>query len=779
MTRPALPGALTGTTPLRLAACSSLALLALAPAALGQTAPPPSTQTAEAPALEEIIVTATRRAESVQDVPYNISVLGGGDVERLGLTDISELARVTPGLTLIDAGPRSVSSTIIRGLSVDPLRTPDTEDNGTVATYINETPLLIQPKLIDVARVEVLRGPQGTLYGSGSLGGAIRYILNNPDLDETGGSAKVRLYSVKESGSLSYEGTAVANVPLIEDKLAFRVALNYLDDSGFVDSPLVIGGGKKDVDDEQRFTTRASATFVPVEWLSLTGSFYYDQSQAGGRTGVNPGFRPNPNRDANNDRPRNQPQVTLGKYDIGSRYEEPADARYRIWALEAKAELGFADLVSSSSYIKQQDNGQRDQTDLLLGFDYGYEDYPDFSAFTREDDDLRIFVQEVRLVSTTDGPLQYVVGGYLTDEKLESISREFVPGFPQFAGINRPDALEYFEFAPSKDKERALFGEVTYNITDAWQVTGGARWFNLKQDREFCLAFPLIDGSAPDEVALECEAGDSDIKDSIFKVNTSYNITEDVMGYFTWSQGFRRGGANSIPVGGQVNIDPRDRFFNPDTVDNYEGGIRSTWLDNRLLFNAALFYIDWKDIQVATRTQTGSIPITANAGSARSKGLEIETRFAATDELTIGGGYAFVDAELTEDTVTRNGTFRDGTRLPGSPRHAFNLSLDYEQALGDVGVLTWHLDGNYSSGITTAAITENNPDFDTFGSYTLVNASVTLDREDGWSAKLFARNIFDTYEYIGQRGPAAYGEQGRFFLIPRPRTIGIEIGKTF
>jgi len=753
---------------------SAVALAALMPGSAGAQDSAPTA----AFALEEIVVTATRRSESVQDVPYNISVLGGGDVDRLGLRDIGDLARVTPGLTLIDAGPRSVSSTIIRGLSVDPLRTPDTEDNGTVATYLNETPLLIQPKLIDVARVEVLRGPQGTLYGSGSIGGAIRYILNNPDLDEVGGSAGVDLYQIKEADSLSKEVTAVVNVPLVTGKAALRVAANYLDDSGFVDYPLVIAGAEEDADSEERQTARISLGLAPTGWLDLTGSFYFDFAKAGGRTGANPGFRPDPARNDVADRPVGQPQVTLGKYDLASRYVEPFESRNRIYALEAKADIGFAEIVSSTSYIKSQDNGQRDQTDLLLGFEYGYEDYPEFSAFTREDDDLEIFVQEVRLVSAGEGPLQYVVGAYFTDEDLLSLSREFVPGFPDFIGVDRPDALEYYEQAISSDKERALFGEVTYRLTEAWQVTGGARWFNLKQDREFCLAFPLIDGSAPTEIAPDCEEGNSDIKDSIFKLNTSYDVTDDAMVYATWSQGFRRGGANSVPVGGQVEIDPNERFFNPDTVDNYEAGLRSTWLDGRAVLNTALFYIDWNDIQVASRTAEGSIPITTNAGGARSKGLEIEGRFAATEELTLFGGYAYIDAELTRTTPTRGGTFEEGTRLPGSPKHAFSLGLDYEHAIA-WGTVNWHVDGNYSSGITTAAIVEDNPDFDTFGGYTLVNAAVSLSRDDGWTARLYARNLFDEYAYLGQRGPAAYGDQGRFYLIPRPRTVGLEIGKSF
>ncbi|HYE49205.1 MAG TPA: TonB-dependent receptor [Azospirillaceae bacterium] len=734
----------------RFALCSTAALLGLAGAA--------SAQEADTFALEEIIVTATRRAENIQDVPYNISVVGGADVARMGMEDISDIARATPGLTLIDAGPRNINATIIRGLSVDALSSPEFANNGTVASYINDTPVLTQPKLIDINRVELLRGPQGTLYGSGSLGGAIRYIVNNPDLDDTRGSAKVRLFQLEESDGLSYEAFGVVNVPIIENKLAARLAVNYLDDNGFVDYPLILTGPQKDVDHEKRLTTRGSVTFVPHERVELTGSFFFDKLDAGGRTAVNPDF-------------------TGDDYSLGLRYEEPLKARDRLWALEAKIDLDVVDLVSSSSYVKQQSAGQRDQTDLLLGFEYGYEDYPEFSAFTREETDFEAFVQELRVVSKHDGPIQYVAGAYYTDEDARDISKEFVPGFPAFAGIDRPDELEYFSDDTESNKESALFGELTYNVTDAWQVTGGARWFRLKQDVQGCTALPLIQDSPFPAIDFDCEGGKSTIKDTIFKLNTSYDFTDDVMTYATFSQGFRRGGANKVP-GGVFEILPEERSFGADSVDNYELGMRSEWMDRRVQVNAALFYIDWSDIQVFGRTVNGDLPITKNAGKARSKGLELQAQFAATENLTLTGGYAYVDAEIAEDYVNGDDVFEKGTRLPGSPRHALNVAADLEQPAGTWGRLTWHGDVSYSSSITTSGI-RSDGDYAKFDGNIITNVSVSLDRDDGWLAKLYVKNLFDEYEYLGQRGATSYGEQGRFYLIPRPRSFGIEIGKSF
>ncbi|MDX2238081.1 MAG: TonB-dependent receptor [Hyphomonadaceae bacterium] len=708
---------------------------------------------------EEIIVTATRRAADVQDVPYNISAVGAAEIERLGLEDVASLARVVPGLAVIDAGPRNIGSTILRGISVDPLRTPDTNDNGTVATYINETPILIQPRLIDVQRVEVLRGPQGTLYGSGSLGGAIRYIVNDPVMNTFSGDASAGFYQISEADNLSYETQGHLNIPLVDDHLAARIALAYVDDSGFTDYPLIRTGAQSDVDEEQRVTGRASLTWAPDDLFKATLSYYLEESDSGGRTGANP--------------------FLAGDYALALRFEEPLERRDNITALEMTLDIGFADIVSSTSKVSQTLSGQRDQTDLLIGFGYGYELYPDFRSFTREDEDFEAFVQELRIVSDLDGPVNYVAGVYYTDEDLYGTSKEFVPGYPQFISVLRPDNLEYFSTDDTQNEEVAIFGELTYYLTDAWQVTGGARWFNLTQDTESCIAFPLFDDPNTTDISFGCRSGTTDINDTIFKFNTSYAFDADKMAYFTFSQGFRRGGANNVPVGGQVNILPDELAFEPDTVDNYEIGLRSEWFDGRLLANVAVYNIDWSDIQVAARTATGSIPITANAGTARSQGVELETRFHATDRLTLGGSYAYVKAELTEDFTSSGDVYRDGTRLPGTPEHQLIVAADYlvptETLLGDVN---FHADVSYRSDITTYADVTN-PDFTTLDGYTVINTAVSFEREDGWRGRLYVNNLADEYAYIGQRGPEAYGQQGRFYLINRPRTIGVSIGKSF
>jgi outer membrane receptor protein involved in Fe transport len=781
-----------------------LALLATASvAALNMGAALPA-MAQEEPAADvtEVIVTATRRATSVQKVPYNISVIGASDLSTKGITELSELSRAIPGLSVRDVGSRDDASIILRGLSVDPLRASTLGDNGSVATYINDTPVTNQPKIFDIERVEVLRGPQGTLYGSGSLGGAIRYIVADPKM-KFEASAGGKVYQISEADDVSYEVNGMINIPLVEDKLAVRVAAQYLDDSGFTDYPFVLTGPKTDLDFEQRTTARASLLWTPTENFEATLSYYTDNSKSGGRTGGNPGLSlpaasyPSYNYAANAGK-------VLGDYDIGLRFEEPYSMHYQLTALEMKYDLGFADLISSTSYTKKTGLGHRDQTDLLLGLGFGYESYPDFRSFTTELDDFESAVQELRLVSSDGGSFDYVAGLYYANEGTWGTSSEYTPGFTQFIGATRTDDLEYFAKSDVLYSEWAAFGELTWHINEAWQVTGGARAFKLIEKSTECTALPLYED--PNSSAINCpdSVGKSTVEDTIYKLNTSYQWTPDVMVYGTFSQGFRRGGVNLLPSGGQfVGIIDAQRQYAPDTVDNYEIGVRSQWFDRKLTVNAALFNIKWQDVQLSSLAP-GNLPIIANAGEANSKGVELETLWKATDALTLSFGYAYTNAKISEDFLPTDdgGTpeipddgiddtlddtfvsqFYKGATLPGTPEQQVSLAADYTLPYSDYGLMTLHADYSYSSGITTSAepIKNGSPNLDyaELKGFSQTNLSFGWEPMDTVGVKLFVNNVFDEYAYVAQQGEATYGLQGKFFIPIRPRVIGISINKKF
>ncbi|GGZ25007.1 TonB-dependent receptor [Asticcacaulis endophyticus] len=745
----------------------------------------------------EVIVTATRRATSVQKVPYNISVIGASDLSTKGITELSELSRAIPGLSVRDVGSRDNASIILRGLSVDPLRVSNAGDNGSVAVYINDTPVFNQPKIFDIERVEVLRGPQGTLYGSGSLGGAIRYIVADPKMKYEA-SAGGKVYQIAEADDVSYQVNGMVNLPLISDTLAVRVAAQYLDDSGFTDYPFIISGPKSDLDYEERVTARASLLWTPTEDFEANLSYYMDNVKSGGRTGGNPGFVLPAAADGNGDGytnsyPANSAAMigrVLGDYEIGQRFEEPQSTFYKLTALEMKYDLGFADIISSTSYTKRTGLGRRDQTDLLLGLGYGYESYPDFRAITREIDDFEAVVQELRLVSNDGGVFDYVAGVYYDNENLFGTSEEFTPGFAEFIGGTRTDNLEYYSRSRSLYSEWAVFGELTWHITDQWQVTGGARSFKLNTKSSECTVFPLYEDANNNGYTCNEDVGKGEVKDTIYKLNASYQWTPDVMVYGTFSQGFRRGGTNILPPeGGQVfDIDPSQREYAPDTVDNYELGVRSQWFDRKLTVNAAIFNIKWQDVQLSSLAP-GNLPITANAGEANSKGIELETLWRATDALTLSFGYAYTNAKLSEDFYKErtNGRviadFKEGTVLPGTPEQQIGLAADYLLPFSDWGALTLHGDISYSSEITTSAEPfrgdDANLDYKTLKGFTQTNLSLGWEPKDNLGIKLYVDNVFDEYAYVASQGEATYGLQGKFDIPIRPRVIGISINKKY
>lgn len=757
--------------------------------------------------LEEVIVTATRRSESIQDIPINITALSSNMIERERLTNLSDIAKRVPGLVVVDQGPRSGNTLTVRGLTVDSIAALDgtNDGGGTVATYLGEIPLYADLTLSDLARVEVLIGPQGTLYGAGTLGGALRYIPNKPQADESSVSLRGDLYNLTESDTLGKDVGATINFPIVEDRLAVRASLDYEDDPGFIDYKYLVrepGVSLPQPDFSNPDDVRANLTRKndanTVETLSgrlamrytddrLDGTltYYYQDTEIGARQ-IN-------HRDA----------FGTGKYESGHRYLEPKDRKNQLLSLELIADLGFAELTSATGYSEYQDSGQRDQTDLLLTFEYGYETFPSFAAFTRDDLDEEIVTQELRLVSTGDGPLGWIVGGFYNERKSDSLSREFTPGFDQWAVDNldgvslRPDALEYYQSLEEEKEEVALFGELSYDINDAWQVTFGARWFSYKVDSVSGLALPLyntvFEGAPQDSIDIDVQTSDTDDDDVIFKINTSYDFSDELMGYLTISEGYRNGGINSVspcpevltPGVQNVCALPNEVFYGVDKTLNYEIGIHSEFSDKGRL-NGAIYYLEWDDAQVAAVTKNGALPITSNTGAAESYGLELSGAYAISPELSISGSYSYNKSELTEvapgvlkiDAIGDALDAEDGDRLPGSPEHALYLAANYSMELNSGA----ELDFDWSMTAQSSVLTKlgKRAASESLEGFSLHNVSATL-RKDNYSVSLYANNVFNKYAETGVRSDTSnIRSVGDFQLrryyhnVIRPRQVGLQ-----
>ena len=749
--------------------------------------------------IEEVVVTATRRAESIQDIPLNITALSGNAIERDRLSNISDIARRVPGMTLVDQGPRAGNILTVRGLNADSISAPESTTGNSggdnVGTYIGEVPIYIDLNLHDMNRVEVLIGPQGTLYGAGTLGGAVRYIPNKPQADALSIELRGDFYDLNKSDDLGYETGGTINIPIIEDRLAVRASLDYQDDPGFIDyNYLVREAGVSNPQpnfndpDDVRANLKKEADVNTVETTSgriaarYTGdrldgtlSYYYQDTEIGGRQ-VN-----------------HSDSFGTGDYVSAHRFKEPNDRKNELITLELVAGLGFAEVTSATGYSEYTANGQRDQTDLLLGFGYGI--FPSFSGFTREDQEEERFSQELRLVSTGDGPFNWIVGGFYNDSKFDQLSEEFTPGFDQFAVDNlggiqlRPDSLEYYQIDHDELTETAAFGELGYQITDKWQVTVGARWFKFEEDFDTGFALPLSDtvfgGAPPDSIITNNVKVDTDDDDVIYKFNTSYYFTEDIMGFFTVSEGYRLGGVNAVPpctdlIAGEQNVCalPDEILIKSDTTTNYELGMHSQF-GNNLILNGSLYYIDWDDIQVTDVTQNGGIPITSNGSSARSMGVEMSWQWYMTDALSFSGSYAYTNAELTDDAPGLVGSEdgEDGDRLPGSPEHQAYTALNYGLPLTDGSQIDFDWSMTFTSDVLTKAGERANGE--ALSSFAVQNVSASW-LNDAWRVTLYADNVLDKYAETGVRDDQSeirqidgFDSRRYFHNMIRPRQIGM------
>ena len=785
--------------------------------------------------IEKIEVTASRRATSVQEIPVNITALDGDIMSEQNITELADIARWVPGLTVQDQGGRNSSPIIVRGLNTNS-SAPDS-DGETVATYVGESPLTVDLKLLDIQRIEVLIGPQGTLYGAGTLGGAIRYIPNKPILDEVSGKVYGGVSTVAKGGN-GHEAGFVFNMPLSEDVLGFRVAMQRQENAGYIDyNYLVKEAGvsiadpdwndsaavqaniksEEDVNSDETTTAKMMLRWTPTDEIDALLSYTYQTQEVGGRSISHFGTLA----------ASNPLSALMGEYESGYRYVEPLERTTDLLALEITADLGFAELTSATSLSTIESEGQRDQTDLLIRLSYSYEEFPAFSAFTREDNENENFVQEIRLVSQGDSDLSWIVGGYYSKSDTYGTSKEFTPNFDQYAltvweagGNPRPDALEYFSLDDTEITESALFGEVSYQATETLSFTLGFRQYEYEIDSMSSFDLPLynsvFDGAPSDAIDLDTRRELQHAKDdgSLFKFNVSYQMTEDTLTYFTVSEGFRIGGSNGVAactaedLASETQVlcaTPDEVDYRPDTTTNYELGFKSAFLKNRLHFNAAAFYVEWNDAQIGGATQNGQLPITANAsGGAESTGVELSTRAMISDYWTIFGSYSYAKAELAgpapylfgvvDEPGTPYQNWKDGSkgdRLPGAPENQLSLGLKYNMDVFNDKLLEVNLGYTYQSDLITRVGLIN--DGETIDGYGLGNLSAVLSDED-WSVTVYVNNLFDEYyQTSARRAKADIGfakfeqdEANRIdlqrnygYYIGTPRTIGIKFQYTF
>lgn len=756
---------------------------------------------------EEIMVTATRRSTTVQDIPYNISAVSGANIEAAKMIDASELLRSIPGVAVSDKGARNagqVNGIRIRGLSVDSAIRSDIPVTSapTVGTYINDTPVFTNMMLKDLERVEVLRGPQGTLYGSGALGGAVRYITKKPALGEFEGYAAGSIATTDGSGGVSWTADAVVNIPL-GDKFAIRAVASKLDAAGIIDyvniyeldangAPVVPGDvsdtdavytSVKDADTVDIDFLRISALFEPNDKFDALLTYTRQSDDVGSRRGSAEGFL-NGDGDA------------YGRYEAGAVQLEPAHSDLEMASLEMNIDLGFATLTSSTSYYERdgrsisENTGFYAQKNWLSGF---YYNSPRPLARADRGYTDEAFIQEARLVSQNDGPFNWVAGFYYHDQEQTADQVSTLAGYKAWAsetfswmsdGYGYSDIDNDFDFdSLTKIKETAFFGEATYDLSDRFHITGGIRYFDSKVTADATVDLPFWNSLFPPAVIEGETSGKEDV---LFKLNMSYDLSEETMLYGTVSEGYRRGGATAVPLTGNFAEDPAWLSYGSDTTRNYEIGLKGANSDFR--YTVSAFLVNWNDPQINTATSNWGFFTVANGDKARSMGIEAEVEGYLTDALHYNLGYAYVDAELTADFMSPTGSLiaADGSTLPGIPKHMFNVAFDYTTEITSEIMMVARVDGYVQSK------SENyiNNDSATFGhrhdGFSIWGASVAFTKGN-FDLTLFAKNIFNTRgitavygeTYMGTDPDQNYFGSGAKNEITLPRTLGLALKYNF
>ena len=741
----------------------------------------------DSPEAEAIIVTATRRSESVRDVPFNVQAISAATLGNIGATDITDFARTVPGLSISDGGARTGVTLVLRGLRTG----NETGLAPTTTVYVDEVPMdlpyrgaPLDLKLIDIERVEVLRGPQGTLFGGGAIGGTLRYISKKPGFDQFEGRTSAEL-SATRLGGINYNAAAMVNLP-VADWAALRVNLGHFNNDGFVDNVRL---GLKDVNDDKTTSARIALRLKPSANLTVDISYYRQNARYGETSQIL----------------ESQPSNTLA-------FDFDGHARFKaqLANITLAYNFGWADLTASSSYVDERMTSYTDSTyairDVIFGSFLDAADLPEFLVVTDRVAKSHNYSQEVRLVSSSDGPFDWIIGGYYKKGRVREDQQELVPiPFPGQAafeqniiGAELNDNKEYTYQQIDQTRQMAAFGELNYQITDAWRASVGGRVFDIQGTGKFYAIDQWFGNNARNSAGMartvplpdELATGRYRAKGSVWRFNTSYKFDDSLI-YLTIAQGFRPGGFNSTTP--NTGIPPEGRQFESDDLISYELGSKLSLANDRIYLSSSIFRIDWSDIQTTVRTPLGFTYL-GNAGKAVSQGLEAEINVhdLFAQGIMFNLGYSYTDAKLTE-TISRIG-FK-GERMPLVPRHALSFMADYSTEISasiKAGFtwLTTYSSGAYAdfgrfkpitvSGSTQPSATPN-PQYLPIKSYWLTNVSLRIGDGD-WSARLFADNLFDVRYTTSRRYQDAnspYAGPAVGYTANRPRTVGIALTKEF
>ncbi|MCR8923415.1 TonB-dependent receptor [Dasania sp. GY-MA-18] len=770
-------------------------------------------------ALEEVVVTATKRAKSLQDVAIAVTAMGENELDEFNIANFDDYVRYLPGVNSAGRGPGQ-SSVFIRGMATDSSDQTSVEFGApipNVALYLDEQPASSTGRNLDVyaadlERVEVLPGPQGTLFGASSQAGTIRLITNKPNLQETQVSVDVSV-SDTHKGESSHSEELVLNFPLIEGKLAVRGVFYNAVDGGYIDNvygETSFGPGdvgfptgatttvannadfvEDDFNDTQYTGYRFGAKYNINDDWSILGQFMHQELEADGV------FDHAPSKIDDLQTPGEAPTgVGIGDLEVTRYFPDKLDDQFEQIGVTVEGRIGQLDVVYAGSYLDREVVNSFDYTGYThVGtFSYYYLCQPSYTHCgspiqgmpdsqvnnTRQTNELRIS-------SDFDGGVNFIAGLYHDDAKTEVDSNFYVqavydseafhinrplPGSTTVNPDYRPRGITYTNDITRREDQRAIFGEVNFDITEQVSATLGARYYEIDISMLGSTSFASAkqwnavdeddNGRNYDEIFADHLPYEQD--DTIFKASLEYTPNDDQLYYVTYSEGFRPGGLNRPPESAFVS-----QTYDSDEVTNYEFGWKTTWLDGRVRFNGALYFIDWQGMQVGITDfeNVGVVTFVSNVSDSEIYGLEGDITFAATDNLMLFASFSLLDTEMTKVSEGGSQIAKEGSEIALAPPVQLNLRARYEWTIADMEshaqLVYSYTDEQYSSVIEANRYLQD--------SYQTVDASFGMAIDEHWGAELFVENLTD------ERAELFINSLDTSLRITtnRPRTVGLRV----
>lgn len=706
----------------------------------------------------EIIVTATKREANIRQVAMPISAVTGEDLAAANANSLGDYIVRLPGVVFNDYQP-GISEVVIRGIAAT---TYHEQGQTTVGYYLNEIPI-VEPGFpigipdvdtFDIDRVEILRGPQGTLFGSSTLGGLVNYVVKTANTSEFEAAASGLIGTTKNSdGDVNYAAKAMVNVPIIADTLAVRLMALQRVDAGYLDNP---GTGVNGSNDFRTRGLRGSVVFTPGETTKITYLSSWQDSKLDDQTYLD----------------------ITNPYIRFTARAEPQETKFWLNSLRLDQELGFADFALFGS-ITKKDNA------TVFSYPYGYVTGVTTgaaAAYSLGDADATIKTVEGRFASNGDGPFNWLIGASYMHAKKFSYDQIFQQGAAAFINANpglfggfsgatlTPGDRLYGYLSDSVNEDLGIFGEVSFKPVEAVELTVGGRYYKAEYSATVTNQAGAFGGYPGGFNPVDSTGSVSESEDGFTpKVTLAVRPTDDFMAYITYSQGFRVGGIN--PNAGLLPTIPIQ--YDSDEVDNYEAGVKFSAFDRKLLIDATVFNIDWNNIQARLFGPAPSYySYVTNAGSANIMGVEFAGTLAFSRAVSFGSNITYQKAKLTSflpDTFAVGGGYDSGSTLPGSSKWSIANNLKFE--LVDVGgAPSFEIAHRY---LSKAPVAFGNPN--TRGDFHVVDLRASMGFGEHIRVLAFANNVFDKFGILSAPFTSQFAPAGS---IIRPRTIGLRVDLT-